>query len=522
MPCMASCVFLFLVVTTGVSALGKIKVDPATGMMVDVHGNTRIFHGVNAVQKLPPFLPTSGSFDVIHSLADSDLTSLTGWGFNVVRLGVLWSAVTPTADIDGVGVVNVTYLAEVKSLIAKLEARGIYTIVDAHQDNLNPQTCGEGMPNWVFDYALSEVGFNRSDPRTAFPKPLPYDIPLGADGLPDRDRCEAYQFSTEGGAYEVIAAWTALYTKPEIYGAFASFWGTVAEALTGIPGVLGYELLNEPWPSLELFDDKKSLLPMYKLAAERIRQFDTETIILFEPISFDSYFSVFNHIPDFPPYGIEGPKYQDRQLFAYHSYCADFGNSTAKNLPLSCQIILSKSWPWVKETLAQYHLGGFLTEWGAVGDSAVSLKLLQTQADSADEQFQSWTYWTYKSFDDITTANPASETFFKPDGSLQTAKVKALARSYAQQIAGMPTNMGFIPSTGLFNVDYDSRGGDNRDLPETVIFVSREFYYPRGFQVDVSPAEDLNVTFSSDGPIVITHLPSLAPGSSVRVSITPM
>jgi len=65
------------------------------------------------------------------------------WGFNFVRLGVMWEAVE-TAP----GVYNDTYLTEVDTLITKLGKKGIYTLVDAHQDVMARKICGEGMPNF--------------------------------------------------------------------------------------------------------------------------------------------------------------------------------------------------------------------------------------------------------------------------------------------------------------------------------------------------------------------------------------
>lgn len=46
------------------------------------------------------------------------------------------------------GVFNDTYINEVDNLITRLGKQGIYTLVDAHQDVLARQVCGEGMPNF--------------------------------------------------------------------------------------------------------------------------------------------------------------------------------------------------------------------------------------------------------------------------------------------------------------------------------------------------------------------------------------
>jgi len=60
-------------------------------------------------------------------LTDQDIDDLVDWGFNLVRLGVMWEAVERTP-----GVFNETYLDEVDKLINRLGEKGIYTLVDAH------------------------------------------------------------------------------------------------------------------------------------------------------------------------------------------------------------------------------------------------------------------------------------------------------------------------------------------------------------------------------------------------------
>ena len=111
--------------------------------MQDSYGRSVIFHGVNVVYKIPPYLPSSDHFDAQLSLTDAELDQLVNWGFNFVRLGVMWEAVERVPDTF-----NDTYLDEVESLINRLGEKGIYTLVDAHQDVLARRLCGEGIPNF--------------------------------------------------------------------------------------------------------------------------------------------------------------------------------------------------------------------------------------------------------------------------------------------------------------------------------------------------------------------------------------
>ena len=91
----------------------------------------------------------------------------------------------------------------------------------------------------------------------------------------------------------------------------------------------------------------------------------------------------------------------------------------------------------------------------------------------------------YKSYDDITTQNDATETFFRPDGSLQADKVKALARTYARAVAGTPTAMAFNPTSATFELNFTAAaapatcGEDSGFVTE--VFLQLGYHYPSGY-----------------------------------------
>jgi hypothetical protein len=100
---------------------------------------------------MDPYIPTNGNFTPDTSLDDRDVQDLKDWGINQVRLGVMWEAVERSA-----GKYNETYLDQVEALINKLGDKGIYTLVDAHQDVLARVICGEGMPNFYAKEVLQK------------------------------------------------------------------------------------------------------------------------------------------------------------------------------------------------------------------------------------------------------------------------------------------------------------------------------------------------------------------------------
>jgi len=110
---------------------GKFTVDPIDRVMRDSDDRHVIFHGVNVVYKVDPYLPNtqpeSAIIDSQNSLDDADIDNLVKWGFNFVRLGVMWEGVE-TAD----GVYNEKYLKDVNDLVNRLGEKGIYTLIDSH------------------------------------------------------------------------------------------------------------------------------------------------------------------------------------------------------------------------------------------------------------------------------------------------------------------------------------------------------------------------------------------------------
>jgi endoglycosylceramidase len=83
--------------------------------MQDSYGRSVIFHGVNVVYKVDPYIPDQTKFDPETSLNEQDIDDLKKWGFNLVRLGVMWESVERTP-----GIFNLTYLSELNTLINKL------------------------------------------------------------------------------------------------------------------------------------------------------------------------------------------------------------------------------------------------------------------------------------------------------------------------------------------------------------------------------------------------------------------
>ena len=67
--------------------------DPTNSFVLLDDGRYAIFHGVNVVVKLPPFIPDTEKFDPYFSFNDEDISILKRLGINLVRLGIIWESI---------------------------------------------------------------------------------------------------------------------------------------------------------------------------------------------------------------------------------------------------------------------------------------------------------------------------------------------------------------------------------------------------------------------------------------------
>merc|ERR1719401_566472 len=160
-------------------------------------------------------------------------------------------------------------------------------------------------------------------------------------------------------------------------------------------------------------------------------------------------------------------------------------------------------------------VGGFMTEFGAIAGSPRELEHLERLLGLADSELQSWAYWQLKKYEDFTTAN-AAESLYDEHGKVETAKLRALSRTYAPAIGGTPSKMSFDPLTGAFTLVFTATV---RDAP-TVVYLNEELNYPGGYSLEVTPANCLSQQ-KSEANYINLYLVKGAQceGSSVTVAV---
>src|SRR6266550_943947 len=139
----------------------------------DSRGRYLIFRGVNfgSRSKLAPYLPIApldirniNQLDLKKEIdsVKPELDLLKQLGFNIIRLLISWKAIEPkpNPNPDEILPESRQYLGLVKEIIDTLYARGLYVLLDFHQDIAHEIYGGDGFPDWA-------LGIDAQHPCTA-------------------------------------------------------------------------------------------------------------------------------------------------------------------------------------------------------------------------------------------------------------------------------------------------------------------------------------------------------------------
>ena len=215
-------------------------------------------------------------------MTDEDIDDLVSWGFNQVRLGVMWEAVERQP-----GIFNQTYLDEVNSLIDRLGKSGIYTLVDMHQDVLSRATCGEGIPAFYAQDYLEKYNYCLKGTSDFFLTPIlnsvgacqsfeQLDYRRDFHGWPLLEDCLQTSFVSYYATSDVISLFRGLYENiGGLQSKFLRYWEVISESFAHNPYVVGFDPLNEPMFAFDSIDhlvekviptgrfDELALQPLY-------------------------------------------------------------------------------------------------------------------------------------------------------------------------------------------------------------------------------------------------------------------
>jgi endoglycosylceramidase len=171
-------------------------------------------------------------------VTDRDWDAMGERGISVVRLVINWSRVEPER-----GFIDHAYLDEIDAAVGAAAARGIYTVIDMHQD--------------AYSAFIATEDETECEPGTRPGK--------GWDGAPRwatiTDGLSTCVTGERNSAPAVIAAWNHFYDNTDgIADRFVAAWAALAERFAGRPEVAGYDLINEP----EVSRPASVITPLYE------------------------------------------------------------------------------------------------------------------------------------------------------------------------------------------------------------------------------------------------------------------
>jgi endoglycosylceramidase len=399
--------------------------------LVDASGRVLLPHGLNVVAKRPPYTPASLGF------GEDDAAFLAAGGFTAVRLGVMYAGVEPRP-----GVYDERYLDSIAGTVRTLARHGIRSLLDFHQDQYNERFVGQGFPDW----AVQDAGL--ANPQLPFP--------LDYVANPALQYALGRFFANAPGPGGV-----------GLQDRYAAAWRHVARRFARVPGILGYDLMNEPFPGPGTAScltpdgcpgfERGALTRFYRKVSARIRTVDRRTPIFYEPTG---------------GFGLGAPtalpRLRDRHaVFSWHLYAESAADA-------------GKVFDRVRVRAAGRE-PDVLTEFGSTTDTSV----IRRSVALADRHRAGWLEWTY--FSNGRTDNPDTPSLVRdptrpPRGdNVDPAQRAALVRPYAGAVAGIPLRIAFEDGTRRFTLRYEPRPGA---MASTLVHVPAPVY-PRGHRATV-------------------------------------
>jgi endoglycosylceramidase len=332
---------------------------------------------------------------------------LPAWGINTIRLLFTWEAYeTIKCSYDN------DYIEYYEQVVRWAAERGIYVIVDFHQDaysRFSLDGCGEGFPEWA---VTPEVELKTPD---------------------NGEKCASW------GTKMIIdlshhKTWEHFHS--DRYGAqtrYLNMVEAVADRMSQHPNVIGYELMNEPWG----FDDE--LHRLFEKIGARIRGRHPNTILFVPPHALVSGGMSDNNIekPTFCNF-VYSPHFYDGSVILFQSWLG-----TDPTGPLDKLRDKAETW----------QVPMVLSEFGAPADTSNVEDYMEVQFDWLDKYWISSVQWCYTpGWQEEINDGWNMEDLSIVDGEGRM-RANFMPRPYPQKISGTPGEFkrddnGFIMTWG--------------------------------------------------------------------------
>ena len=410
--------------------------DPS--IFQDQYGRQLILHGLNTISKNP------ADYYQFLEVSETDVEKQDKeYGFNFVRYGIMWDGIEPQKDSF-----DETYLDKVEERVNWHTSRGMYVMLDMHQDLYSFEFGGDGAPAWAIQ---------------------PNGHPINSENASGIN-------------------WQLKYNDPAVIAAFQNFWQynrykelqehyilswqKVAERFKNNPYVIGYDLMNEPNSGNPVEDllgvfEKNLLKDFYNRLIPALRSVDNQKYLIYEPIAG----SVVGGLPS----GL--PKMNDTRSAPRLGYAPHFYSvfSLSASDPYGAfdklQVALWKL-NRTKEIKMQ-NCPMIIGEFGLDRIHTGFDEYLDDVMNIADELEGGWAYW----------ANGFNLDWgpFNPDHSLSPIG-EQLIRTYPKAVQGKINSFSLDRTSKKFILNYQVIASISQP---TEIFVPNRFY-PNGYNVVVS------------------------------------
>ncbi|MWV46087.1 cellulase family glycosylhydrolase [Paenibacillus sp. HJL G12] len=490
----------------------KLKIDGQR--IVNEDGQQVILSGVNLVckEKEKGYVTPCGP-------------ELFAWfreqGFNVIRLGLIWDGVEPEPSVyDDV------YLGRIKQQIHWAEQHDIYVFLDMHQD-LYSSLYGDGAPGWatLHDNLPHAAGSLWSDAYLESPA-----VNRSLD-----------QFWANAPAGDGIG----------LQDHYAAMWRHAAAFFADCPNIIGYDIMNEPYPGTQgqevfgrmiaayarevmgqedadmsdlaelWFDEEKKqdvlagmadmgiyrmLVDCAKEASQRFEEnvlapFFGKTGAAIRMAAADGFLMLESSY--FSNMGVEsglaladaGGSVFPGQIFAPHGY--DLVVDT-EHYEIYNQERVELIFATHRKVQERLDVPVLIGEWGAFTHHGATYELAQKLIFIFEKYLWSNTYWCWC------------------DGFREAPYRQALQRAYPQATGGVLNGYHYDYDTGILTMDFISTGG------ETVIYHPRAAYLEKGhFTID--GASDCKIEIrplpESGSGCVAVCIPETGGEVSIRIAI---
>ncbi len=461
---------LALACCAGLNTLNHPAVSVQGTRFVDAQGRYIILHGTSVVNKNP-------NRNYLGPETEEDFAAMRDWGFNVVRLGVIWDGLEPQP-----GMYDEDYLKGIDQRIEWARQNHLYVFLDMHQDLYSVQfsdgapewaTLTDGQPHISDSPVWSDAYFSSPAVQRAWDhfwdnSPAPDSVSLQDHyAAAWAHLAQRYAADTTVIAYDMMnepfMGSEAVQIFPAMLSAgaqvlaqqnpnapsveeLAAKWMTV-QGRAEILGLLGdiniyKQVIDATQPIYNQFEQDK-LMPMYQRVARAIRKIDKNKILLLET-TMGSNMGVYTAIePLIDESGARDPQ----QAYAPHGYdlVTDTPFVNSPNFE-RVELIFSHH----HETAQRLSLPMLVGEWGAYGRHQKTLDAAAQVSRLFEKFLASDAYWDY-------TSDLAELDHFH-----------ALNRPYPQRIAGELLDYAFHLNAKIFTCRWNE---DKAVSAPTIIYI---------------------------------------------------